>query len=301
LFLPWADAAKYANNTFFRSDGNKLVAATGIFAGHTQIGALLGTTSIDFSGSGSDKIRFRLHNGGNNGFVSFNEGDLTIAHGRAGARVGSISNLSGSGGFAARNVYTNLGGSDLYIGSRIQVGPTDNTVLTAGESDNGNAGNVIIRGANSIFTSGTPSTKSTGDVLIQLYADTNSVTIPNSLVEMMRFRASGNVTNRTNWEVYRLNATASGIRTLTMESDTVKYRIENIGTISTSTDASGDITVAHGMGVTPTSVQVTVTGTTPYVVTVHTIDATNFTVRFFDMTGAAVASTAVTATWHCKT
>jgi hypothetical protein len=76
---------------------------------------------------------------------------------------------------------------------------------------------------------------------------------------------------------------------------------EKWGTISTSTDASGDIVVAHGMVTTPTSVQVTVTGTTPYVVTVHTIDATNFTVRFYDMTGAAVTSTAVTATWHCKT
>lgn len=75
---------------------------------------------------------------------------------------------------------------------------------------------------------------------------------------------------------------------------------EKWGSISTSTDGSGDITVAHGMGVTPTSVQVTVTGTTPYVVTVHSIDATNFTVRFYDMTGAAVTSTAVTASWHCK-
>jgi hypothetical protein len=76
---------------------------------------------------------------------------------------------------------------------------------------------------------------------------------------------------------------------------------EKWNTISTSTDGSGDIVVAHGMGTTPTSVQVTVTGTTPYVVTVHSIDATNFTVRFYDMAGAAVASTAVTATWHCKT
>jgi hypothetical protein len=76
---------------------------------------------------------------------------------------------------------------------------------------------------------------------------------------------------------------------------------EKWGTISTSTDASGDIVVTHGMGTTPTSVQVTVTGTTPYVVTVHSIDATNFTVRFYDMTGAAVTSTAVTATWHAKT
>ena len=76
---------------------------------------------------------------------------------------------------------------------------------------------------------------------------------------------------------------------------------EKWNTISTSTDGSGDIVVAHGMGTTPTSVQVTVNGTTPYVVTVHTIDATNFTVRFYDMTGAAVTSTAVTATWHAKT
>ena len=76
---------------------------------------------------------------------------------------------------------------------------------------------------------------------------------------------------------------------------------EKWAAISTSTDGSGDIVVAHGMGATPTSVQVTVTGTTPYVVTVHTIDATNFTVRFYDMAGAAVASTAVTATWHAKT
>lgn len=76
---------------------------------------------------------------------------------------------------------------------------------------------------------------------------------------------------------------------------------EKWAAISTSTDGSGDIVVAHGMGVTPTSVQVTVTGTTPYVVTVHTIGSTNFTVRFYDMTGAAVASTAVTATWHAKT
>ena len=76
---------------------------------------------------------------------------------------------------------------------------------------------------------------------------------------------------------------------------------EKWGAISTSTDGSGDIVVAHGMGTTPTSVQVTVTGKTPYVVTVHTIGSTNFTVRFYDMTGAAVASTAVTATWHAKT
>lgn len=82
---------------------------------------------------------------------------------------------------------------------------------------------------------------------------------------------------------------------------------EKWGAISTSTDGSGDITVAHGMGVTPTVVDIQFTGTsgsaTPYVyvVLIDGTDATNFTIRVFDMTGAAVTSTAVTATWHCKT
>ena len=86
-----------------------------------------------------------------------------------------------------------------------------------------------------------------------------------------------------------------GIQTEMLHLDT-----ESCVVRATITNETG-IVVAHGMGVTPTSVQVTVTGTTPYVVTVHTIGSTNFTVRFYDMTGAAVTSTAVTATWHAKT
>jgi hypothetical protein len=57
-------------------------------------------------------------------------------------------------------------------------------------------------------------------------------------------------------------------------------------TISTTTDASGDVTVTHGMGTTPTSVQVTTTGTANYNTTVHTIGATTFKVRFFDQVEA---------------
>lgn len=79
---------------------------------------------------------------------------------------------------------------------------------------------------------------------------------------------------------------------------------EKWNTISTSTDGSGDIVVAHGMGVTPTVVTIQVKGTTYYGTTVHSEDATNFTVRFFDMSTAPptpLASTAVTAMWHCKT
>ncbi len=74
-----------------------------------------------------------------------------------------------------------------------------------------------------------------------------------------------------------------------------------VGAISTSTDGSGDITVTHGMGTTPTAVLVTPTGTTAWIVSVHTIGATTFKVRFYDAAGAAVLSTAVTATWLGKT
>lgn len=69
------------------------------------------------------------------------------------------------------------------------------------------------------------------------------------------------------------------------------------GAVSTSTDGSGDVTVTHGLGGTPDNIQVTITGTTPYVATVHTIGGTTFKVRIFDMAGAAVASTAVTFHW----
>ena len=111
----------------------------------------------------------------------------------------------------------------------------------------------------------------------------------------------GGASGRTNWEVYRLNASTTGTKVLTMEADTVKYRVENIGAISTSTDGSGDVTVTHGMGTTPTAVLVTPTGTTPWIVSVHTIGATTFKVRFYDAAGAAVTTTAVTATWLGKT
>lgn len=73
-----------------------------------------------------------------------------------------------------------------------------------------------------------------------------------------------------------------------------------VGTINTTTDGSGDVTIAHGMGVTPTHVQVQVTGTTAWTTSIVSADATNFVVRFY-LAGAAVVSGAVTATWLAKT
>lgn len=60
-----------------------------------------------------------------------------------------------------------------------------------------------------------------------------------------------------------------------------------------NTDGSGDATVGHSLGEVPGHVSVTPEGTTPYIVMVTSYDATDFTVRVFDVTGAAVTSTAV--------
>lgn len=167
-------------------------------------------------------------------------------------------------------------------------------------NSNSNAGSTYLQGGylgQAWFSNGGVP----GDLYIQTFNDTDdsathiaTYNIPKILAKFTRGPAY-------NIELYELSATTSGIRTLTMEDDTVKYRIENIGAVSTSTDGSGDIAVTHSMGTTPTAVVVTVTGTTPYVCTVHTKGGTTFTVRFFDMAGAAVTSTAVTFDWLAKT
>ncbi len=85
--------------------------------------------------------------------------------------------------------------------------------------------------------------------------------------------------------------------------DTVVAALSNYpvyGSISTTTDASGDVTVTHGFGTTPSQVLVTTTGTTFMTPQVHTNGATTFKVRFFDAAGAALATTAVTAYWRAS-
>jgi len=73
-----------------------------------------------------------------------------------------------------------------------------------------------------------------------------------------------------------------------------------MGAISTTTSAGGDVVVTHGMGATPTAVVVTPSGTTAWIVSVHTIGATTFTVRFYTDAGAPVNAGAVTASWLAK-
>lgn len=80
------------------------------------------------------------------------------------------------------------------------------------------------------------------------------------------------------------------------------YITKNSGSVSTTTDASGDVTVTHSMSITPAQVLATVTGTTPYFVTAHTIGATQFKIRFYNLiagvASALGAGVAVTVDWQ---
>jgi len=67
------------------------------------------------------------------------------------------------------------------------------------------------------------------------------------------------------------------------------------GSISGSTDGSGDITVSHNSDDGTFNVQVTITGTTFYTPQVHSKTASDFKIRFFDAAGAAVTATSVSA------
>ena len=72
------------------------------------------------------------------------------------------------------------------------------------------------------------------------------------------------------------------------------------GSISTNSDTSGDVVVtfSEAFSAAPTTINITSRGTTPYVYNVTARTTTNFTVRVFDMTGAAVLSTAVDFDWQ---
>lgn len=86
--------------------------------------------------------------------------------------------------------------------------------------------------------------------------------------------------------------TSPTVTTLTLDGVVQKARTR--GTVTGTTDASGDLTITHGLGSTPTAVLVT-SGylTAAVVVAAHTIGATTFKVRnWTSTTGAALASTA---------
>lgn len=80
----------------------------------------------------------------------------------------------------------------------------------------------------------------------------------------------------------------------------INYR-GDYGEESTTTDASGDITITYDSLNTPTYISAQVTGTTAYVTTVHTITGTTFKIRVFEISGGAFSpvamGTSVTIKW----
>lgn len=200
-------------------------------------------------------------------------------------------------------VYSGIGGQDTYIISERPTSSNANSIqiLAAHASDGNNAGSILLIPGGS-KTNGSYAGLS-GLFRVSVPVDKDSV----STVAYKALEISGRNKLKPTIHLFHLDTTQTGKWSLTMEGDTIKYRAENQGAISTSTDGSGDVTVTHalttyaGTAIAPLTVQVTPTGTTPWIISVHTIGTTTFKVRFYDATGAAVTSTAVTATWLAKT
>jgi hypothetical protein len=78
------------------------------------------------------------------------------------------------------------------------------------------------------------------------------------------------------------------------------HKLITSGVVTDTTDGSGDIVVAHGFGATPTIIDINTQGGGPLIPDIPAIDGTNFTVRFYDTSGAAVTSTSVTFSWSAQ-
>lgn len=332
-YLPWADSDNWTSGYVPYSNGAALTSSTNFFFNGTTArinptgkiylrgttdygdGNIMVNTSINFGtnvlyfkasagqkpqiAANGNGIKMNMDNAGGEGNLLIQVNSTNVGF-IGGNTIGT--NLNTQIGFGAYNIFApDPGGTGLLIRGADGGGSdqgTSSLSIRGGQPYLTDAigGAVSITNGRSGNTIGAAHSGYPG--IVTFYCVPDSLYTGGAAYKLLEW---GGTSENPGLRLLNRLPTTSGIQTLTMESDTIKYRIENIGTISTSTDGSGDIVVAHGMGTTPTSVQVTVTGTTPYVVTVHTIDATNFTVRFYDMTGAAVTSTAVTATWHAKT
>jgi hypothetical protein len=74
-----------------------------------------------------------------------------------------------------------------------------------------------------------------------------------------------------------------------------------VGATTDTTDGSGDIMVAHGHSGVPSTVHITLAASgTPLIPVVGAVDGTNFTVRFYNTSGAAVTSTSVSFYWTAR-
>lgn len=73
------------------------------------------------------------------------------------------------------------------------------------------------------------------------------------------------------------------------------------GSFTGTTDGNGTLAVNHGLHTTPNYVNAHVTGDNDYLIHVHNVGATQFSVTIKDSAGADVASTSVTFYWEART
>lgn len=71
-------------------------------------------------------------------------------------------------------------------------------------------------------------------------------------------------------------------------------------TTTATTDGSGLLVITHSLAATPVVVVPTYVGNNPYTITVTAKGATTFTVKVWDSSGTAVASTSVTIDWFAR-
>ena len=169
--------------------------------------------------------------------------------------------------------------------------------------------NFTIVDANTIRSKNTMSSAGDGIVTFTPYvSSSNSIAIGNSLVPEENTIILGRTQTKLKVRNYTWNIDQSlgsgengGVATYNHSSGEIEVQVnEAKGAINESTDSSGDIVVTHNLGNADVRISHTVNGTTPYVVTVHTRNTNDFKFRVYDMTGAAVASTAVSIDWVAK-
>lgn len=195
--------------------------------------------------------------------------------------------------------FSGMAAADTYVVSERQAASNANhiRIYAAHGSDGSNAGNLFFEPGGSV-TNGTYAGVS-GIFQVKAHVDKDTF----NTIAWKALEISGRNKVRPTIHIFHLDTTQTGIKVLYMEGDTIKYRVENSGSISTSTDGSGDVVVTHGLGYTPKDVVIQPTGTIySYSVTAKT--STTFTVRVYNVVAgayAALLSTAVTFDWRAKT
>ena len=313
-FLPWADVDNFSNTRVPYSDGSKLTSSSNITFDGTKFTTVNEKVTGELYINQDDVGDYKIQATGNSRIwgTIFTNGGVELDGGSA--------SISGTG-WNDRLIYAN-GGLSVRRHDGAGSGSISHNIITY----NGNPGSAFAGTINLNFQSfltGPTSYRTHGK--IEVVAGTSQALPNNTYGGDMRFWAPTDSTqatldttiivkrNKTVWFKGYGAGTKTGtpayFSAWTSSGKFIERTAANIvsdlgigkGSVSTSTDGSGDIAVTHGMGTTPGQVLITVTGTTPYTCTVHTKGATTFSVRFFDMAGVAVASTAVTFDWIAKT